>query len=227
MGFGGKRVLVLGDSHTDTYPLARNLEALLGAEGATVIRYGVGGSAARGWIRGEPYPGKRISLESVRASGPYDIAVIVLGTNDAANTVRASMEGGAPLAKGMATAADQIEQVGKSVGAKTVFWVGPPTMKGTVPYYTNDGVDALWDAASPRFGRHAIDSREATREVAQRGDGVHLNTAGYTTWSQHIYDQMRLQYAGLGLSVPVLVASSLSIVLLTLAWRFRERLSRR
>lgn len=228
MNFSGKRVLVLGDSHTDTYPLARNLEAALRSEGATVVRYGIGGSAARGWLKGEPFPGKRISLETVRASGPYDVAVIVLGTNDAANTVRASMEGGAALAQGMRTAAGQIKQVADSVGASSVFWAGPPTMKGTTPYYTNEGVGALWDAASPLFGRYAIDGRFVTEEHAPRGDGVHLNTAGYTAWADHIVDYLHRSYAGIGfVSAPSLIAGSLSVILLALAWRFRDRFRRR
>ncbi|NJN63440.1 MAG: hypothetical protein HC882_00250, partial [Acidobacteria bacterium] len=85
--FRGKRVLLTGDSHMEWSPFGRALEAKLRDLGAAVTNISVGGSSARSWASGRACrPGTSTcrTLAELAAARP-DIAIISLGTNDAAN----------------------------------------------------------------------------------------------------------------------------------------------
>lgn len=221
MDVSGKSVVILGDSHVDGSTFGLALERLLREKGAEVTRFGWGGSAARTWLAGKPIFGKQYTLAQVNASGPYDFALICLGTNDGANAQRAALEGGPSLASGTATAARQILQVADGLSAKKVIWIGPPAMGTANPYYTNAAMDAVWAAGAPLFGGRAIDSRGATREHVG-GDGIHFGKTGGTAWAQFVVDALSAQQAGAGaFSVPALAAGALAAVLVAVAVRVR------
>lgn len=190
------RALILGDSHVDANGFGKTLEAALQAKGYDVVRFGVGATAARSWLAG-PVTRKGLgatrSLAEAANAGPYDLALIVLGTNDAANTYRASVEGGPPLDRGIPAAAQQIKQVAGSIPARVTWWIGPPAMGDSVAYYNNASVDALWNAASPLFAPYAFDSRPITAPYARTkgaSDGVHYYGTPATQWAQAVADRV-------------------------------------
>jgi lysophospholipase L1-like esterase len=222
MDVSGKRIAILGDSHVDGSTCGRALEQMLRDKGATVSRFGWGGTAARTWLAGKPLrSGTLRTLEQVNAGGPYDLALVVLGTNDGANSEAAAAQGGPSMVAGVAKAAQEIKQVADRVNAKKVIWVGPPMMGDITQYYTSASVNEIWRVTSPLFGSAAIDSREVTRPYVS-GDGVHLGKEGGTVWAQYVLTEVEKQQAGIGpFSAPVLAASALAAVLVAVAIRVR------
>jgi lysophospholipase L1-like esterase len=221
MDFSGKRIVIIGDSHVDASTFGRVLESMLRERGANVTRFGWGGSAGRTWLAGNPSLGKQYTLAQVNQSGPYDLALVCLGTNDGANSEAAAAQGGPSMVAGVATASKQIKQVADALDAKRVVWIGPPAMGDITRYYTSASVNEVWRVTSPLFGSDAIDSREATRPYVS-GDGVHLGREGGTAWAQFVVDELSKMHAGVGpFSAPVLVASALAAVLVAVAIRVR------
>jgi len=223
MDFSGKRIVIIGDSHVDASTFGRVLESTLRERGANVTRFGWGSSAARTWLAGKPISTtpKWYTLAQVNQSGPYDLALVCLGTNDGANSEAAAAQGGPSMVAGVATASKQIKQVADALDAKRVVWIGPPAMGDITRYYTSASVNEVWRVTSPLFGSDAIDSREATRPYVS-GDGVHLGREGGTAWAQFVVDELSKMHAGVGpFSAPVLVASALAAVLVAVAIRVR------
>jgi lysophospholipase L1-like esterase len=190
------RALILGDSHVDANGFGKTLEAALQAKGYTVVRFGVGATAARSWLAG-PVTRKGLgayrSLTEAANAGPYDLALIVLGTNDAANTYRASIEGGPSMDRGIPVAAQQIKQVAGSIPSRVTWWIGPPAMGDSVVYYNNASVDSLWNTAAPLFAPYAFDSRAITAPHARTkgaSDGVHYYGTAATQWAQAVAERV-------------------------------------
>jgi hypothetical protein len=106
MDFSGKRIVIIGDSHVDASTFGRVLESTLRERGANVTRFGWGSSAARTWLAGKPISTtpKWYTLAQVNQSGPYDLALVCLGTNDGANSEAAAAQGGPSMVAGVATA---------------------------------------------------------------------------------------------------------------------------
>jgi hypothetical protein len=220
MDVAGKRIVIIGDSHVDLSWFGKSLEATLTARGAHVVRHGWGGSAASTWLAGKRIFGKQYTLKGVSDAGPYDLALVVLGSNDAANAQRASMEGGPTLAAGVATASQKIWQVAGSLNAGTSFWVGPPAMGTKSPYWTNGAMDALWRATSPQFGKRALDSRPATQTHVKGGDGVHLGKEGADAWTSFVVSEVTKQEAGVGpINVGLLICAAAIMIVATLISR--------
>ncbi len=213
MDVEGKRIVIIGDSHVDGNWFGRALELNLESRGAEVSRYGWGGSAASTWLAGRSIFGKQYSLQVIRGYGPYDAALVVLGSNDAANAQRAAMEGGRPLLDGVKIAAESIQRVAGSLGAGTSFWVGPPKMGQKSPYWTNSAMDALWNAASPGFGKRALDSRPATAPYVAGGDGIHLGRDGAEAWAQFVVSEVTKQEASMGSPVGLLLVAGACVIL--------------
>jgi hypothetical protein len=182
----GRRVIILGDSHVDGSTFGKSLEKMLAANGASVTRMGWGGSAARTWIAGRPIFGKQYTLEQVRTSGPYDVAIVSLGTNDGANAGVNTQDAGA-LSREADKSIAQIKQVMDATGASVVWWVEPPVMGDRVKHYTNYNIDFVRKAGRREFGSRSIDS---TVVGAPDGDGVHLGGRGGQAWAQVVHDKV-------------------------------------
>ena len=192
-----KRVIIVGDSHTDLYPFGERLVAGLRDAGADVTVLAVGGTAASSWLgKKQPLcrkaamgkPAKCASLGDVRGK-TFDLAIIALGTNDAANMNRASQEGGGTRAALMRRAASQIDQIG-SLLAPQYVWVGPPPVTGKLKWYTQDAMDALYAAASQGALKGSIiDSRELV-PAGFKSDGVHLLGSSSTGWADGVLGRL-------------------------------------
>ena len=182
----GRRVIILGDSHVDGSTFGKSLEKMLAANGASVTRYGWGGSAARTWIAGQPIFKKQYTLEQVRSAGPFDIAIVSLGTNDGANAGVNTQDAGA-LSREADKSISQIKQVMDATGAPIVWWVEPPRMGDRVKHYTNYNIDFVRKAGRSAFGSRSIDS---TVVGTPDGDGVHLGGRGGQAWAQVVHDRV-------------------------------------
>lgn len=188
INFSGKRVLLTGDSHMEWSPFGRRLQAKLEQLGATVVNLSIGGSSARVWSSGRPVcrtSGERrcLTVEDIRAQGPYDVAIVSLGTNDAAN---ADVDGG-DLAARARTTAERLRQFADAIPANEVWIVGPPRMAGR-GHYTDRTMAPVAEASAAEFGPRFIDSRSVPRVD---GDGIHVGQRGGEAWSSLVIDSMR------------------------------------
>lgn len=211
----GKKVVILGDSHVDGSTFGKALEGLLAASGAQVTRFGWGGSAARTWLAGRLTFGKQYSVEQVRDAGPWDIAIISLGTNDGANGGKAAQGNTAQAQQFAKQAAAQIRQIADGIGASEVWWAEPPQMspsnayKGgdVTPWYTPENIDLVRVEGRKLFGGHAID---ATSVGTPDGDGIHLGGQGGKAWAalvhQTVLDGSHASFGGVLWAVPVALA---------------------
>jgi lysophospholipase L1-like esterase len=196
----GKSILIMGDSHVDGTPMGITLEKMLTESGASVKRFGWGGSAARTWLAGKKARGKQFTVQQVKDGGPYDIAIISLGTNDAANAGVGTQDP-AKLTAEAVKAVGQIKQIADTVGAKDTWWVEPPLMKDTVKHYTNFNVNFVRQEGRKVFGERAID---ATSVGTPDSDGVHLYSVGGKAWAKVVHDRVMAGTTSLGLSTPLL-----------------------
>jgi lysophospholipase L1-like esterase len=211
----GKKVVILGDSHVDGSTFGKALEGLLVASGANVTRYGWGGSAARTWLAGKPIFGKQFSATQVRDAGPWDIAIISLGTNDGANGGKAAQGNAAQAQQFAKQAAAQIKEIADTIGASETWWAEPPQMspsnayKGgdSVPWYTPENIDLVRVEGRKLFGGNAID---ATSVGTPDGDGIHLGGQGGKAWAalvhQRVLDGSHASFGSVLWAVPVALA---------------------
>ena len=192
MNLQGKNVIVIGDSHTDLFPFGPALVEGLTARGASVTTAAIGGKAAVNFIgKKQPVcrkaamgqPAKCANLNDL-AGRRFDVAIVVLGTNDAANMNREAIETGKSRSALMEKAIRQITAAGGKVAPKMV-WVGPPRVTGKIKWYTQDAMDALYSAGLPVFGSSAIDSRQLM-PAKYDGDGVHLGKTGNRVWADGV-----------------------------------------
>jgi lysophospholipase L1-like esterase len=212
-----KRIVILGDSHVDGSTFGKALERKLAAEGAVVTRFGWGGSAARTWLAGKHTLGKQFTLQQVKASGPYDIAIISLGTNDGANAGVGTQDA-ATLKAEAAKSVSQIKQIADAVGASVTWWVEPPRMGDRVKHYTNYNIDFVRSAGRSAFGSRAIDS---TVVGTPDGDGVHLGGKGGEAWAAVVHERV-LTDTGALLPAWLWAASALTLGM-ALFYRFKVR----
>lgn len=198
MSVQGKRVLLIGDSHTvGSYGDA--LQAALQRAGAKVTRVAHVGATAKDYLTGA----YRSEFRAAARQGA-DVLIITLGTNDAAASDYLPVRQSAQNFKSIAT----------TVGAPVTYWVGPPAFHPDSARLYNDAFARkdliqrsaeLWDAASPLFGDRAIDPREVTRpftsakgptKALPRGD-IHLGPQGGSAWAQFVFTKVA---AGSGVS---------------------------
>lgn len=184
----GKRIVILGDSHVaEIYQFGKQLESDLTALGATVKRFGWGGSSANAWLNKIPVAGKTLSIEQVVAEGPYDISIISLGTNDSANHYRNFVEtrGKIPTATDLAPDANKIvariSSISSQIGATYQIWVGPPSVTGKIKWYDPVAISAV-RAASSNFPGIYVDSTD----IPSDADGVHVSRATSVRWSSKV-----------------------------------------
>ena len=182
-----KSVLLLGDSHTyGTYGSA--LEAIFKRAGWDVTRVGWVGASAGNYLKGNYRTlgmGGAGDFEAAKA-GRYDLAVVTLGTNDAAGAG----------SRGASDAAAKIKQVADQINASKLVWVGPPAFsdnaartynKSFAKEDLNTRAAALWAAGSKLF-KNAIDPRAATAGVTLQKD-IHFDAAGGARWAQFVFDR--------------------------------------
>lgn len=179
MNVAGKSIIIIGDSHSAGGGLGAfgpTLKAELEAKGATVRLLAKGGTASANWLK----PDKLAPV----AGQTFDLAIIALGTNDAANANRAAGEYGRNLNSELSTAVTSIEKLADRL-ALDFIWVGPPPMGNKTKWYSQKVMDALYDKALPVFGQKAIDSRPLATS-GMLGDGVHYGTSGAKAWAQKV-----------------------------------------
>lgn len=224
----GKRIVILGDSHVDGSTFGKALERMLTQSGASVTRFGWGGSAARTWLAGQPTFKKHYTLKQVRDAGPWDIAIVSLGTNDGANEAKAARGDTSLGLRLAAQAASQIKQVADGTGARLVYWAEPPLTNernaqladDVARWYTPTNIDRVRVEGRKLFGRMAID---ATPVVGRPdGDGIHLGQKGGEAWAKVVHDYVLADTATLGTPAWLWVAS-LAAVGLALVYRFKAR----
>jgi hypothetical protein len=219
----GKRILLTGDSHMEWSPFGSKLEELLRASGATVVRMAIGGSAARQWASGKPVcrtmngEKKCLSAAELRAAGPFDLAIVSMGTNDAANASAAN----ADRTRAAEQAATDIETFMGLVGAPPFIVVGPPTLKDKLAHYTNANMTPLVDVFSRRFAGRFVDSRPVPHPD---GDSVHMGRQGGAAWAQYVFDRLGSTAAATGGGgssfMPLFVVGALAAIAW---WRYRRR----
>lgn len=193
------RVLLLGDSHTHgSYGSA--LEALFKKAGHQVTRVGWVSANAGHYLNGSY---KKLKLghtgdfDSDVKGKSFDIAVVSLGTNDAAGTNSESTA---------RAAVSKIKLLADSIKANKVYWVGPPSFhpESAVRYsavFANDDLNKksarVWDAGRSVF-QNAIDPRAATAAFVgtmaptkkmPNGD-IHFQKAGGAAWAKFVFDSI-------------------------------------
>ena len=175
------RVLLVGDSHM-VGRFGKRLEADFRAQGDDVVRLAVGGNAARDFLVGR----SKQAFADVTEGQAYDLAIIALGTNDAANL------DAVPVTK----VSSNIGAMAKKIDAPRVFWVGAPAFSQEAAvsnkwwangYDLNMRAEDVWQATSPLFGEYAIDPREITQPYVSRTD-VHFWNVGADKWADFVFD---------------------------------------
>lgn len=175
MDFSNKNVLLLGDSHTvGNYGV--DLAAYLTGVGAQVTKVANVGASATDYVGSGKYAAQYNT--AIGDSSPFDVAIITLGTNDAAK-----------YGTSQAKTAAAISALANNA-APIVYYVGPPAFSDKIAAtYTpdlNTEADAVWQAVSPLFGAAAIDPREATTPFVS-DTNIHFGPAGYQAWADYVW----------------------------------------
>lgn len=193
MDVRGLRIVIIGDSHTQT-GLGGELVPLLEAAGAKVTNVGIGGTSVEQWLRpvacfpGKDKDGCKADTKRTRIAdvGQFDLVIVSLGTNDGANAAAGGKPNGSfagPWVPKLIQAASRL--------APRMFYVGPPAMRGTQPHYTDANIQPYFEAARAVLGGAAIDSYTVTKPfVATSGDGVHLSKGSQAAkqWARAAFD---------------------------------------
>jgi hypothetical protein len=185
-------ILLLGDSHTHG-SYGKALEKLFKAAGWRVTRVGWVSARADHYLTGG---WKKLTLGGTgdwdAAKGKhYDVAVVSLATNDAANI---------PTNGKADAAAGKIVELIDTIDADTIWWVGPPAFDPSIARTYNKAfkdddlnarADRLWTAASSKVSR-AIDPRKATQPFVSSSDihfdGTGAPKGGGKAWAQLVFD---------------------------------------
>lgn len=165
------RVVIIGDSHSVQLGPALVDAAHIDLGWTLVGKISnVGWSTARYLADG--------TWKAQAAAVQPDVAVVILGTNDAAISQQA-------YAAQLKKMVDEI----KSLGVTDIVWVGPPSVQ-------KPDIDARieriapWQASFlPQFGVRWVDSRPLTGG-GQAADGVHFTRAGYMAWASSLADNL-------------------------------------
>lgn len=180
------KVLLVGDSHTfGTY--GQSLEAILKAAGHDVTRVGWVGAAAYHYLAGKNESLKMGGTGNFAAAkaGSYDLAIVSLGTNDAA---------GWPAA----TAAQSIRRLIGELSASRKVWVGPPAFSANAaatynPAFKTKNLNVraqeLYDAMAGGTGYATLDPRSATSGFVKNTD-IHFGPKGGQAWAQFVADSV-------------------------------------
>lgn len=182
-------VLLLGDSHTHG-GYGQSLEALFKGAGHTVTRVGwvsvTGGQYLSGKYRSLKL-GHTGDYDSQVKGKSFDLAVISLGTNEAAgvtNTAQAD------------TAIANIRKLMTTFSSPRIYWVGPPAFSDNAartynPAFAKMDLNAraalVWNAGSAAFGNAAIDPRAATKAYTL-SNNIHFGPAGGKAWAQTVFN---------------------------------------
>lgn len=175
------RVLLFGDSHT-VGSYGAELERLFRQAGADVVRIAQGGASAVSLLPSGIH-GAKLAEAVIR--GPYDLAIITLGTNDATNSDAISPS----------RSADALRELADRIPAGDVFWIGPPAFSPEIaatlyPSFATEDLNAraqrLWTAASGLFPERAIDPRAATLPWVSASD-VHFGASGGRAWAMFVF----------------------------------------
>ena len=208
-------VLLLGDSHTyGSY--GKELERLFDAAGFTVTRVGWVGARADHYLKSTQ---DKIGLGgtgdwSTAKGKHYALAVVTLGTNDAAIL---------PTGGSASSAASKIRELANGLDADVVWYVGPPAFEAGVSrtyaaaFKTDDlnaRADRLWTATAPLFDR-TIDSRAVTKPFVSSSD-IHFGPKGGKAWAQAVFDTVSTGGGSTGLSTAG-SSSSVGVVLALIA----------
>lgn len=198
MDLQNRSVLIIGDSHSaGIFPFGPTLSSLLSSAGAKVHVAAVGGTAIRWWVNAinDKY-GIEVSEKKKQIAGKkFDLTIIAMGTNDAANAVRTT--GDQVNSKFLSIIRSDVQQM-KSFGlqySNTIIWVGPPRVMGIVDHYIQDAMDGIYKEGYGVFGSsNVIDSRKYTPTDLKKNvnsDGVHiLNNAG-KEWAQGVFKDIK------------------------------------
>lgn len=206
------RVFIVGDSHSATLgPFLFESGQALGWEPAGRIS-NVGWSTGR--YRNESEWKARI------AEAHPDMAIVILGTNDAAQGQQAYVEQ-------LRAVVDAI----RASGARSIVWIGPPSAKNPQIDARADRIAPWQGSFLPQLGVKWIDSRLFTFG-GHAPDGVHFTRAGYRAWATALIDDLRgtpvvreeqaPQKAG-GLMVFALA----SVMAAAVVWMYRRQRRRR
>lgn len=178
-------VLLLGDSHT-VGPYGNALTTLFTNTGANVTRLANVGATGSNYLIG-----KYQKDYAAVAKQPFDVAIITLGTNDAAASDSVSP----------AKSAEGFKRLASGLNARQVWYVGPPAFSDNAARTynkvfagpgkdLNTRSDAVFKAAQALFGDRAIDSRSVTAPFTQPTD-IHLGQAGGSAWAAAVFAKVR------------------------------------
>lgn len=189
------RVVVIGDSHSVLLG-----PAIVDAAHVTLGWALVGKISNVGWSTAR-YLADGAFQAQVAAVQP-DVALVILGTNDAATSQQAY----AAQLKAMVDAL-------KRAGVQTIVWVGPPSV-------TKADIDARieriapWQASFlPQLGAKWIDSRPMTGG-GQAADGVHFTRAGYMAWASSLADNLSSSFerSSSSLVIPLVLVAVVGVL---------------
>jgi lysophospholipase L1-like esterase len=107
------------------------------------------------------------------------MAIVILGTNDAAQGQQAYVEQ-------LRAVVDAI----RASGARSIVWIGPPSAKNQQIDARADRIAPWQGSFLPQLGVKWIDSRLLTFG-GHAPDGVHFTRAGYRAWATALIDDLR------------------------------------
>ena len=184
------QVLLVGDSHT-VGSYGSNLRAFFLNQKAEVTKLAYVGARAYDYTEGS-YKAEFDALKD----RPFDVAIITLGTNDAA------WSDSYPIQK---SASDMRKIYDALKNTPHVFYVGPPSFSATAAATynkvfarenLNSRSDKLWRATAPLFAEnHAIDPRAVTKPFVPKGD-IHLGPKGGEAWAKQVFAHVNAVMAG-------------------------------
>lgn len=180
------KVLLLGDSHT-VGPYGQALAKLFKDAGASVTVVANVGASAGNYLPGGKYA-SQVPSRVTNLLG-FDIAIITLGTNDAA-----ASDSVLP-----ATSADRFKALANALPSSNVWYVGPPAFSDSAartynPIFAGPGKDlntraaAVLNEAFKRFGAKTIDARRATQPFVNAKD-IHLGKQGGDAWARMVFEK--------------------------------------
>lgn len=205
-------VLIIGDSHSNGY-YGSFLQSMFEKAGFEVTKVARVGITAAGYLAGREssYSGKG-TLAGVQGTG-FDIAIITLGTNDAAGLSSTNPPG---------RVAKTITDLADSLSANKIFYVGPPAFSDNAAltynaafanYDLNRRSQDLWSAVSPSFGPRAIDSREVTAPYVKQKN-IHFDADGGKAWAEYVFGEVTKAPAPEVATTPIVIEQNSGLLLL-------------
>jgi len=180
--------LIVGDSHVDWTAFAKALNTKVAALGYEVTNAGIGATSARSWLKDKtcrPKKDKCVKVSHLQKTGPWDLVLISLGTNDAANANKAGVDAGAKTA-------ERVKKLAAKLGGRRTIWILPPVLRGNKKWYTSKAVKTVYTHA-PESGLELFNSLPVTQEVITKksGDGIHPGSSVGKKWAQAVGAQIQ------------------------------------